>query len=115
MTPKEYKEHKGLKHENLRDHMDELELIFTILGEKVTTEISKTEKPEGFDNNKTVANKGGTIAGNARKDTEKAIGRKVATKDNYLEIPEKKKKLLKSRKKVGYARKRKKKKPIKNK
>jgi DNA-damage-inducible protein D len=97
MTPKEYKEHKKLKHENLRDHMDELELIFTMLGEKVTTEISKTEKPKYFENNKEVAKKGGTIAGNARKETEIAIGRKVATKDNYLEIPEKKKKLLKSK------------------
>jgi DNA-damage-inducible protein D len=68
-----------------------------MLGEKVTTEISKTEKPKDFENNKEVAKKGGTIAGNARKETEIAIGRKVATKDNYLEIPEKKKKLLKSK------------------
>ena len=107
MTPKEYKEHKGLKDQNLRDHMDELELIFTMLGEKVTTEISKTEKPKGFDNNKIVAKKGGTVAGNARKDTEKAIGRKVATKNNYLEIPEKQKKLLKSKKlrKIKYKKK----------
>ncbi len=87
MTPSEYKGFRGLdrKNQNLRDHMDELELIFTMLGEKVTTEISKKEQPETFPKNKTVAQRGGMVAGNARKETEKEIGRKVSTPDNYLE------------------------------
>ncbi|MBT3877977.1 MAG: Bro-N domain-containing protein [Candidatus Scalindua sp.] len=88
MTPSEYKEHKNLPEEskaNLRDHMDDLELIFTMLGERVTTEISQKEKPETFDKNKNVARRGGKIAGNARKETEKELGRSVITKKNYLD------------------------------
>ncbi|MBL7109703.1 MAG: Bro-N domain-containing protein, partial [Candidatus Marinimicrobia bacterium] len=74
MTPSEYRDFKNLPRKsksNLRDHMDDLELIFTMLGERVTTEISQQEKPETFDKNKNVANRGGNVAGTARKETEK--------------------------------------------
>ena len=91
MTPSEYKKFKRLKRENLRDHMDDLELIFTMLGEKVTTEISEQEKPDTFVKNRTVAKRGGSVAGNARKETEKEIGRRVVSKKNYLRQQEYKK------------------------
>ena len=96
MTPKEYKKHKSLptrSKANLRDHMDDLELIFSMLGERVTTELSQKEKPETFDKNKDVAKRGGRVAGNARKDTERELGRSVVSKENYL--PNSKKKKLK--------------------
>jgi len=93
VTPSEYKKLKGLKRENLRDHMDDFELIFTMLGEKVTTEISRQEKPDTFPKNKTVAKRGGNVAGNARKQTEKEIGRSVVSKENYLKKPESHKQL----------------------
>jgi DNA-damage-inducible protein D len=91
LTPSEYKGLKGLtrKNQNLRDHMDDLELIFTMLGERVTTEISHKEKPETFDKSKTVAKRGGNVAGTARKETEKELGRSIVTNRNYL--PESKK------------------------
>ena len=94
MTPSEYKEFKGLtkKNQNLRDHMDDLELIFTMLGERVTTEISEKEKPETLNESKKVAKRGGNVAGIARKETEKELGRKVSTPKNYL--PDKEKPLL---------------------
>ena len=91
VTPSEYKKLKGLKRQNLRDHMDDLELIFTMLGEKVTTEISQQEKPDTFPKNKKVAERGGSVAGNARKQTEKEIGRSVVSKENYLQKSENKK------------------------
>ena len=87
MTPTEYKKYKNLPEKskaNLRDHMDDLELIFTMLGERVTTEISKKEKPTTFGKNKDVAKRGGRVAGNARKDTEKELGRSVIAKQSYL-------------------------------
>ncbi|MAF50685.1 MAG: phage antirepressor protein [Nanoarchaeota archaeon] len=86
MTPTEYKEHKNLPKSkvNLRDHMNDLELIFTMLGERVTTEISQKEKPNTFNKNKKVAKRGGNVAGNARKDTEKELNRPITTKQNYL-------------------------------
>lgn len=86
MTPSEYKEFKGLtkKNQNLRDHMDDLELIFTMLGERVTTEISQKEEPETFDENKKIARRGGRVAGIAREETEKELGRSVSTPKNYL-------------------------------
>ena len=84
VTPSEYKKLKGLKRQNLRDHMDDLELIFNMLGERVTTEISQQEKPDTFVKNKKVAQRGGNVAGNARKQTEKEIGRSVVFKENYL-------------------------------
>jgi len=93
ITPSEYKKLKKLKRENLCDHMDDLELIFTMLGEKVTTEISQQEKPDTFPKNKIVAQRGGGIAGRARKETEKEIGRNVISKENYLQIPESQKRL----------------------
>ena len=86
MTPSEYKEFKGLtkKNQNLRDHMDDLELIFTMLGERVTTEISEKEEPDTFDKSKKIARRGGNVAGVVRKETEKELGRKVSTPKNYL-------------------------------
>jgi hypothetical protein len=86
MTPSEYKEHKGLKkkNQNLRDHMTDLELIFTMLGERVTTEISQKEQPESFKANKRVAKRGGNVAGVARKQTEKELGRTIFSEDNFL-------------------------------
>ncbi|MCF6266733.1 MAG: Bro-N domain-containing protein [Desulfuromusa sp.] len=87
MTPGEYKKHKNIPAKskaNLRDNMTDLELIFTMLGEKVTTEISRQEKPETFPGNQQVARRGGKVAGNARKDTEKELGRSVISTENYL-------------------------------
>jgi prophage antirepressor-like protein len=87
MTPSEYKAFKNLPAKsklNLRDNMDDLELIFTMLGERVTTEISKNEKPETFTENKKVAQRGGKVAGNALKETEKELGRNVSSDKNFL-------------------------------
>ena len=87
MTPAEYKKFKNIPAKskaNLRDNMTDLELIFTMLGEKVTTEISEKEKPKGMPDNKKVARRGGNVAGNARKETEKELGRSVVEKKNYL-------------------------------
>ena len=64
--------------------MTDLELIFTMLGEKVTTEISQTEKPDTFEKNRKVAKRGGRVAGTARRETEKELGRSVVSKRNYL-------------------------------
>jgi DNA-damage-inducible protein D len=93
MTPGEYKQFKGLKTENLRDHMNDLELIFNMLGEKVSTEITRKEDAQGFVENKGAAVRGGRVAGNARKETEKELGRPVTSRENYISEPEKKKKL----------------------
>ncbi len=93
MTPSEYKKLKKLKRENLRDHMTDLELIFTMLGERVTTEISSYEKPPTFIKSKQVAVRGGNVAGRARKHTEQELGRSVITPSNYLKTPESKKRL----------------------
>jgi len=93
VTPSEYKKLKGLKRQNLRDHMDDLELIFNMLGERVTTEISQQEKPDTFVKNKRVVERGGSVAGNARKQTEKEIGRSVVSRKNYLQTPESRKQL----------------------
>ena len=98
MTPKEYKKFKGLKRENLRDHMDDLELIFTMLGEASTTRIAKDKDAQGFIENKEAAEQGGTVAGVARKELEQRSVRKVSTPDNYLSEPEKKKRLEHKRK-----------------
>lgn len=88
LTPSEYKEVKGLtqKNQNLRDHMDDLELIFTMLGERVTTEISQREAPVNFIQSKKIAKRGGGVAGVARKETEKELGRSVINPDNYLSM-----------------------------
>ena len=87
MTPSEYKEYKGLtkKNQNLRDHMDDLELIFTMLGERVTTEISQKEQPETFSASRKIARRGGNVAGQARKATEKELGRSVVSSKNFLQ------------------------------
>ena len=89
LTPSEYKKVKGLKSQNLRDHMTDLELIFSMLGEASTTAIVKTKNPKGFIQNRVAAKQGGTIAGNARKALEIKTGEKVVSKNNYL--PEEKK------------------------
>ena len=93
MTPSEYKKFKGLGRENLRDHMNDLELIFSMLGEASTTEIAINKNAAGFEENKKVANQGGDVAGKARKDLEQKSGNKISTKENYLKSPEKIKKL----------------------
>ena len=86
ITPSQYKDLKGLSgtNQNLRDHMDDLELIFTMLGEKVTTEISQRENPESFAQSQNVAKRGGGVAGVARKETEKELGRSVVSSSNFL-------------------------------
>ncbi len=84
VTPSEYKKMKGLKRENLRDHMNDLELLFSQLGEAATTEITKVERPRGFTKNKLVSKRGGKIAGGAREKLEEETGRKIITTKNYL-------------------------------
>src|SRR4030042_2325569 len=93
MTPSEYQKFKGLEQENLRDHMNDLELIFTMLGEASTTEIARNKNAKGFHENKLAAQEGGSVAGKARKDLEKKSGRKISTQENYLQTPEGKKRL----------------------
>jgi DNA-damage-inducible protein D len=93
--PSEYKKLKGLKRENLRDHMDDFELIFSMLGERATKEIHQTENSKGMDKLKSDSKAGGEIAGNARKALEKRIGRSVVSEKNYLKKPQDKKLRLK--------------------
>jgi len=85
-TTKEYKDFKDLKKENLRDNMTNLELVLNMLAETSTTEISKKQKPKTFDENKSVARKGGTVAGNARKDLENKLDRSVISKKNVSDL-----------------------------
>ncbi len=87
ITPSEYKKVKGLKRENLRDHMDDFELIFTMLGERSTTEIHKIEHSQGVPKLAQDAKRGGNIAGIAKKQLEKEIGRSVVSRQNYLQTP----------------------------
>jgi DNA-damage-inducible protein D len=96
LTPSQYKKLKGLKRENLRDHMNDLELIFSMLGEAATTEISRDRDARGFDENKQAATEGGTIAGDARKALETKTRKRVVSKQNYLDMPQDKK-LLKGK------------------
>ena len=93
LIPSEYKKLKGLKSQNLRDHMTDLELIFSMLGEASTTNIVKNKNPKGFAENKKVAQQGGKIAGDARKALELESGENVACAKNYLPQPKEKKKL----------------------
>jgi hypothetical protein len=86
VTPSEYKKLKGLKRQNLRDHMNDLELIFSMLGEAATTESTKTEHPQDFDENKKVSKRGGGIASTARKQLEQETGNKVVSEENYIAI-----------------------------
>ena len=87
VTPSEHRAIKGLtkKGQNLRDHMTDLELIFTMLGERVTTEISQQEKPDTFAESKQVARRGGNVAGVARKETERELGHSVVSGQNFLD------------------------------
>jgi len=85
LTPSQYKRLKGLKRENLRDHFNDLELIFNMLGEAATTEITRKKDAHGFTENKDAANKGGHIAGTARKQLESQTGNRVVSRKNYLE------------------------------
>ncbi|MHB8913565.1 MAG: BRO-N domain-containing protein [Minisyncoccota bacterium] len=93
VTPTEYKKLKGLKRENLRDHMDDFELIFNMLGERATTEIHRNENSDGVRKLKKDAKIGGDIAGGARKKLEKRLGRSVVTKKNFIKGTEDKKSL----------------------
>jgi hypothetical protein len=88
LTTKEYKKLKELKKENLRDHMSNLELVLTMLSEATTTEISKEKKPTTLNENKIIANQGGTIAGNTRKEIEEKTGKRVITERNSKKISE---------------------------
>ncbi|MFH1958252.1 MAG: Bro-N domain-containing protein [bacterium] len=93
ITPSIYKKLKRLKRENLRDHMDDLELIFTMLGERATTEIHRNENSRGVPKLKTDARAGGKISGDARKALEKRLKRPVVSRKNYLKTRESQKKL----------------------
>jgi hypothetical protein len=93
LTPSQYAEFKRLKRENLRDHMTDLELIFSMLGEAATSEIARNRDAQGFPQNKQVAGEGGTVAGNARRELEKKSGRKVVTSENYLALTQSPKKV----------------------
>src|SRR5258705_12893193 len=93
LTPTEYAEFKRLKRENLRDHMSDLELIFSMLGEAATTEIARTRDTQGFPQNQQAARSGGKVAGNARRELEKKSGRKVVTNENYLALTQAAKKM----------------------
>ncbi len=86
VTPGQYKKLKGLKRENLRDHMDDFELIFSMLGERSTTEIHRTENSRGLPKLKSDAKAGGAIAGGARKQLEKRLGRSVVSEKNFKQI-----------------------------
>jgi len=90
-TVEEYKDFKQLNKQNLRDHMNDLELIFSMLGERVTTEIARTKNAQGFPENEQAAREGGEVAGNARIDAEQKIGKPITSTDNYLTEPEKEK------------------------
>lgn len=90
-TVEEYKCFKGLDKQNLRDHMGDLELIFTMLGEASTTKIARSKDAQGFVQNKKAARIGGQIAGGARKKLEIESGEKISMPENYLDEPETKK------------------------
>ena len=107
MTPSEYRDLKelGQTNDNLRDHMSDLELIFTMLGEASTTEITRQHDAQGFGPNRSAARAGGKVAGNARRDLERKSGRKVATNQNYKQLPEAevRKRIPKNKVKTGEA------------
>jgi len=88
LTPSQYKRLKKLKRENLRDHMTDLELIFSMLGEAATTEITRTKDAQGFVESKDAAKQGCGVAGKARKDLESKTGKRVVSRQNYLQQPE---------------------------
>ncbi len=86
LSTKGYKQHKGLKKENLRDNMTNLELVLNMLAEATTTEISKEKLPQTLDENRVVARQGGEVAGNARKEIETKTGKKVITHKNAKQL-----------------------------
>ena len=86
MTTRQYKEHKGLKKQNLRDNMSTLELVLNMLAEATTTELANAANPQGLEENKKVAKRGGSIAGNARKEIEQETGKAVITSNNALDF-----------------------------
>jgi len=96
MTPSQYKKFKGIKRGNLRNHMEDLELILTMLGEATTTKITKDRNSKGFIPLKRDAKEGGEVAGSTRKDIEKRTGKMVSTRTNFLKQPQNKK-LLKDK------------------
>ena len=93
ITPSEYKKLKKLERQNLRDHMNDLELIFTMLGERATTEIHRTEDSKGVSKLQKDAKAGGDIAGGARRKLEKKLRKSIVSKENYLKKPESQKRL----------------------
>ncbi|HDP73436.1 MAG TPA: phage antirepressor protein [Candidatus Woesearchaeota archaeon] len=99
LTPSGYKKLKGLKKENLRDHMDDIELVLTMLGEATTTRLTRDRDSIKFRNLKTDAKDGGEVAGSARKGIEQKLGKNVVCPDNFLEKPEKLKRLEHRKKK----------------
>lgn len=88
VTPGKHKKIKGLKRENLRDHMNDLELIFSMLGKAATTEITRVDDAKGFQESRHAARKGGDVAGKARKDLEQKTGKRVVSRENYLTTPQ---------------------------
>ena len=86
MTTRQYKDHKGLKKENLRDNMSTLELVLNMLAEATTTELANATNPQGLEENKKVAKRGGSIAGNARKEIEQETGKPVITSKNAIDL-----------------------------
>ncbi len=93
-TPGEHKKLKGLVRENLRDHMTDIELIFSMLGEAATTEITRADDARGFKESRGAARKGGDVAGKARKDLEKKTRKKVVSPENYLDMTQMERKQL---------------------
>lgn len=88
VKPSEHKDIKGLEKENLRDHMNDLELIFSMLGEASTTDIAKTDNAQGFEENLSASKRGGNVAKVAREQHEKETGKKVLSQDNFLHLKE---------------------------
>ncbi|WP_244951928.1 hypothetical protein [Streptobacillus felis] len=86
MTTRQYKDYKGLKKQNLRDNMSTLELVLNMLAEATTTELDNTTNPQGLEENKKVAKRGGSIAGNARKEIEQETGKPVITSKNAIDL-----------------------------
>jgi hypothetical protein len=101
LTPSEHKQLKGLKRQNLRDHMNDLELVFSMLGEAATTEIARKDDAQGFIENQIAAVEGGTIAGNARKQLEQKTGKPVVSSRNYLGLTARKQISGKTKKSKG--------------
>jgi len=89
-TVEEYKKHKNLTRQNLRDHMDDIELILTMFSEATTTRLTRERNSKQFPKLKKDAKDGGRVAGNARKDFEKTLGKSVVSEDNYLDSEKRK-------------------------